>query len=82
MDRVDTAFINLMCYFVPPSKQHELEQIINANVSTIKKTNQIRDKIIEYINLNVPGIKFKSVSILHKWYVCQCASYIEMKTLK
>jgi len=76
MDRVDFGFINLMYHFVPPTKRHEVDYIRNE----IEKTNQIRDKIIEYIESDIPGIKFKSTKIFLKWYALQCASYTEFKT--
>jgi len=80
MDRVDFGFINLMYHFVPPTKRHEVDYIRNENTHTIEKTNQIRDKIIEYIDSDIPGIKFKNTKIFLKWYARQCASYANFKT--
>lgn len=80
MDRADVKFIRIMYHFVPPTKRHEIDYILNENTHTIEKTNQIRDKILEYIDSDIPGIKFESREVFLKWYAFQCQSYTVFKT--
>ncbi len=78
--KVDSGFIQMVAHLVPATKKPEVQHIINApDVAVLDKTNQLRDKILEYVAGSVPGMKLKTAEDVHSWYSRQTDNYHQKK---
>jgi hypothetical protein len=80
--QVDDGFLQAVMVGIPQAKRDEVKPIIeNRNISVIARTEQVRDKVLEYVNSGVAGMKasLKSEDKVHEWYGKLKSEYTKMK---
>lgn len=74
--KINPTFHKMLLSSAPASKRQDIEGIINnANLNIVQKTDQVRDKIIEYTQSKVAGCLFTSEKEVHDWHKDQLAQY-------
>lgn len=74
--KINPTFHKMLLSSAPASKRQDIEGIINnANLNIVQKTDQVRDKIIEYTQNKVAGCLFTSEKEVHDWHKDQLAQY-------
>ena len=76
---LDDGFNKRLLSHVPREKVDEVNAILTGPGSTLQKGEQVRNKLVEYVSSNVPGMKFKDEAPLHKWYDDGVKRYKELK---
>ncbi len=77
--QVDDAFFQTLMSQVPESKKTEVQSAVAAHVgNTVAKGEVIRNKILQFVGENVPGLKFKDEAPVHKWFSDRVNQYKEL----
>lgn len=76
---LDDGFNKRLLSHVPREKVDEVNAILTGPGSTLQKGEKVRNKLVEYVSSNVPGMKFKDEAPLHKWYDDGVKRYKELK---
>lgn len=79
--KVDQGFLDAVKAGVPATKRSEVQTIFDdANVSITDRTDQIRSKILQYVESNVSGVKHKSTDAVNTWYDGLKSEYVRLKS--
>lgn len=82
IDNVNSAFFQTLMSQVPTSKKSEIQAIVDSPGDTLEKGEMIKERIIEYVSSNIPGMKFKDPAPAHKWYAERVKQYKELSKSK
>jgi hypothetical protein len=80
--QVDDKFLQAVMAAIPQAKRDEVKTIVdNKTVPVASRADQVRDKILEYVNSNVAGMKsqLKTEDKVHEWYGNLKSEYTKLK---
>lgn len=74
--KINNAFIQAHLAATPATKRSEVESILrNEDVSLMERSEQVKQKLTEYIASGVTGLSFKSAENVEQWHAKRVSDY-------